>query len=525
MQEKRRLTIQQNSLMLATCFLLAVLAGGGVRPAGAVELRPKGVWVSMLECGDGGTFVRKDRRGRNVTGWGRWGEDDFEARTRVRLQLDAAASEALTGSIYFEIGAAAWGRAGKGGALGTDGSNIAKVKHAYLDGLIPGTAMRARMGIQRIFLPDYASEASQVLDADVAGISVSVAFNETVGLTAFWARPFNDNWTDDGEGRAPDDSLDNVDMFGLVLPLTFDGLRLTPWAMLGTAGSNAFRAGDAYDGSGRGTGLTPVWYALPSDRAGRHGLTAYATACWAGLTGDIAAAAPLRLAWSVNYGRFDSGVQALNRHGWYASLLAEYALDWGTPGIYVWHSSGDDDNPRNGSERLPSFDYNNESTSGFSGFGTLGTWTIGRDAVLGYTLAGTRGMGVRIRELSLVDGLSQTLRVNVYNGTNAPRMARYIKGERDVPGRTGFSRGNDFYNLFANGGIYLTQKDYAAEFGLMSSCRIYDNLRLLVEADYIALWLDQSSGVWGGFRKNGAHTPANSLEDAWNVSISVIYRF
>ena len=29
------------------------------------------------------------------------------------------------------------------------------------------------MGIQRIFLPDYASEASQVFDADVAGINVS----------------------------------------------------------------------------------------------------------------------------------------------------------------------------------------------------------------------------------------------------------------------------------------------------------------------------------------------------------------
>ena len=93
------------------------------------------------------------------------------------------------------------------------------------------------MGIQRIFLPDYASEASQVFDADVAGISVSVPFNETVGLTAFWARPFNDNWTDDGTGYAPDNYLDNVDIFGLVLPLTFDGLRLTPgpcWVWWGT---------------------------------------------------------------------------------------------------------------------------------------------------------------------------------------------------------------------------------------------------------------------------------------------------
>lgn len=217
--------------------LLAALCAVPAAESHAVEFKAKGVWINMLEYGDGGSFVRKDRHGNSVTGWGRWGEDDFEAKTRVRLQLDAVASEALSGSIYFEIGAATWGRAGKGGALGTDGSNITKVKHAYLDWLIPGTDIRTRMGLQRIFLPDYASEASQVFDADVAGISVSVPFNETVGLTAFWARPFNDNWTDDGTGYAPDNYLDNVDIFGLVLPLTFDGLRLTPgpcWVWWGT---------------------------------------------------------------------------------------------------------------------------------------------------------------------------------------------------------------------------------------------------------------------------------------------------
>lgn len=93
--------------------------------------------------------------------------------------------------------------------------------------------------------------------------------------------------------------------------------------------------------------------------------------------------------------------------------------------------------------------------------------------MLGYTLAGTWGFGARIRDLSFMDKLSHTIRVNIYNGTNAPRMARYIKGELDVPGRTGFSYGTDFYALNTNGRIYLMQKDYAAEFDLMSSYQIY----------------------------------------------------
>lgn len=107
-------------------------------------------------------------------------------------------------------------------------------------------------------------------------------------------------------------------------------------------------------------------------------------------------------------------------------------------------------------------------------------------------------------------------------------MARYIKGELDVPGHAGrslYGTASDFNNVNTNGGIYLTQRDYAAEFGIMSSYQIYDNLRLLVEANYIALWLDQSSDVWGGFSKNGSWHRTNSIEDAWNVNMSFIYKF
>ena len=157
---------------LAILFLAAGLLLGGAQQGQAVDFKARGVWINMLEYGGGGNFVKNDRNGHHVTGWGRWGEDEFEAKTRVRLQLEAIASESLSGTVYFEIGAATWGRSAKGGALGADG-NIVKIKHSYLDWVVPGTAVKTRMGIQRIFLPDYASEASQVFDADVAGINVS----------------------------------------------------------------------------------------------------------------------------------------------------------------------------------------------------------------------------------------------------------------------------------------------------------------------------------------------------------------
>ena len=49
---------------------------------------------------------------------------------------------------------------------------------------------------------------------------------------------------------------------------------------------------------------------------------------------------------------------------------------------------------------------------------------------------------------------------------------------------------------------------------------------MLVEANYIALWLDQSRGVWGGYTAtDGSRVGGNSTTDAWNVNVSFIYKF
>ena len=513
------------SLCMAALFCVMCLPA----TSKAIDFKIKGVWINMFEYGDGGNFLQKDRNGKHQQGWGRWGEDQFEAKTRVRLQLQALASENLSGTLYFEVGAIPWGRGSRGGALGADGDRITKIKHAYLDWTLPGTSIKSRMGIQRVFLPDYVTEASQVFDADVAGLTVSVPFSDNFSLTAFWVRPFNDNW-DGGSDLNSSHYLDNADIFGLTLPISFDGLRVTPWAMLGVFGKNAFRTHNAlntaswyYGFEGNtdyGIGLSPSAYAFD----GKENVYAYATACWTGLTGEITAWDPFKLAFSFNYGSVETGEEALNRQGWYASLLAEYKFDWGTPAIYGWYSSGDDDDPTNGSERLPNIEKNNESTSGLTSIATLGTWTLGRDAVLGSTLAGTWGVGLRVRDVSFLDDLTHTLHINYYQGTNSSDMARYIKG---APSAYTIIQPNGVdYNNANYYGLYLTDRDKAFEVGLSSQYQIYENLKFLVEANYIALWLDTSLRVWGGFRDNsGVFRHANSTEDLWNVNASFIYKF
>ena len=102
---------------------------------------------------------------------------------RLRLQLDAVASESLSGTVYFEIGDTTWGQNSSGGALGADSNSVVELKNAYIDWMVPNTALKFRMGIQTITMPNVAG-GSAVLDDDAAGIVANYQFNENVGLTA-----------------------------------------------------------------------------------------------------------------------------------------------------------------------------------------------------------------------------------------------------------------------------------------------------------------------------------------------------
>ena len=226
-----------------------------------------------------------------------------------------------------------------------------KVKNAYIDWMVPQTDLKVRMGIQGLALPSFTTNASSVLNDDVAAVVASYQFNENVGLSAFWARPYNDNFSDkDYRNGTRNNYMDNVDLVALLLPLTFDGVKVTPWAMYAGIGPNAFRTSDGnfadptsstssstYGNAYRNlaSGMLPVGGALHKDGTpDGKGLFEYGNAIWAGVTGDVTMFDPFRIAWDFNYGSVTYDDSRLNRAGWLASLLFEYKLDWGVPGLY-----------------------------------------------------------------------------------------------------------------------------------------------------------------------------------------------
>ena len=503
---------------LMTLALAAAMMLGAATGANAIDFKAKGQWIMDFNYGMHGNFG--DSKAATNSGFKRNGnqEDEFEAMQRVRLQLDAVASEALSGTVFFEMGDQFWGKGDSksdGGALGADGK-VVELKRAYIDWMVPQTDLKVRMGIQGLALPSFTTNASQIFDDDVAAVSLNYQFNENVGLTAFWARPYNDNngykSSDTSKGQWTN-YMDNMDMFAVLLPLTFDGVKVTPWVMYAAMGPGMFDNFEKAPGNAWGRASA----GMISGFKGTDWNDSYGNAFWAGVTGEVTYWDPFRIAWDVNYGSASYEDQKMNREGWLASLLLEYKLDWGTPGLYGWYGSGDDSNPKNGSERMPVVSANGNNQ--FSNFAFNGNPYIAREGVLGSTMVGTWGIGARLKDVSFLEDLKHTLRVNFMGGTNAPKMAKYVSHNsfKDSASVTQYGTSYD--------PMYLTTDDYALEIGLTNTYKMYDNFTVMLDASYLALWLDDSRSTWGknpmaNFAKGG-----DGIYDAWNVNLSFVYSF
>ncbi len=554
----------------ALLLLTLALAFTAAHEAKAIEFKAKGQFIMNFDYGQAGKLSSKARPTqknpdqKSITGFGGGAAntaDEFGTNQRVRLQLTAIASEALSGTVWFEIGDQQWGNAadrpgGKksyGGALGSDGNAI-ELKNAYIDWTVPNTDLKLRMGIQELNFPNFVARASNIFQDDVAGITASYKINDNFTTTAMWLRPYNDNYKGYTAGpQVTGNYMDNMDMFALLAPMTFDGLKITPWAMYSAIGPNVMNpylkgqngntfsgdgsasavptntsgAGTQFNDMGNGatsifTGLLPSVYATKNGKTSR--LTDYGNAFWGSVTGQYTGSDPFLLSWLLSYGNVSYDKAELNRSGWEAWLLGEYKMDWGIPGLFAWYSSGDNGDIKSGSQRMPTVRVTTGNT--LSKFASNGT-VISRKNVVTSVWTGTWGAGLRIRDIKLFDDieLKHIFRVTHIRGSNDPVMAKYILGKKAAGGNYYTTRNATDFNAGTEG-VYLTTRDSATEFGLTNEWKIYPNLRLIAEGAYILLDLDQSKSVWGGGNTaNGSWIGGITTHDAWQANLSLFYEF
>jgi len=464
---------------IVTLLLAAGLVLGAAAGSQAADIKAKGIWQNNLSWAD--RAVSSDNNG-----------DYFRASTRLRTQIDVIASESLKGVVFFEIGHQNWGEAKSGAALGNDGKEV-KVRYSYVDWVIPQTDAKVRMGLQPFGVPTFAVPMA-VLDTDGAGITVSGQFTENVGAALFWLRPYNDysNRMDGTYGN----KHDAMDVVGLTVPLTFDGVKVTPFGMYSIIGRDTEFGAGGNNKTGVAAGLLPAgadahWGAKLDD----HG-----NAWWGGITAEMTLFDPFRVAADFAYGSVDMGNVGnfdMKRSGWYAALAGEYKLDYMTPALTFWYASGDDKNANDGSERMPVIDSDVALTSyGFDG------GTYNRSATFnGTSLAGTWGIVAELKDISFMEDLSHVLRVGFIQGTNNSGML--VKNGGTVASMTGV--GND---------LYLTHHDRMWEVNIDTQYNIYQNLTLAFELGYINL--DYDENLWGSNTYN---------ENNFKAAMSLNYKF
>ncbi len=489
---------------IVTLCLTAGLLLGVATGASAVDFNAKGQWIFGFGLVDS-NFNNVERS-----------SDTFAAQQRVRLQLDAIASESLSGTVSFEIGDQTWGNSGGGAALGADGIKV-EVRNAYLDWIVPNTELSIRMGIQPITLPNVAG-GSAVHDDQTAGIIASYKINDMVSVGAAWARPYNDNYKNELNNVAranysADNYLDNVDLFTVFVPVQGDGWNVTPWGLYGAIGRNSIQS--IVDGQVGGPAGT-VWRGLvPANAYGTDSATArrllssnpYGTALWFGLPMSFQFDA-FNLELDLNYGSVaglgETSTMSLDRRGWLIKALFEYQMDWGTPGLFAWYGSGDDDDLDNGSESMPFLNPCGNFTS-FMGDGNEIGYSIynGGNSGAGYDLmmnySGTWGIGLQLTDFSFMEDLSHTIRVAYWGGTNHKDMAKVV---------------NDPFGSLGNSVVYLTTDDYLVEVNFDSTYSIYENLDAILQVGYIFNGVDKDN--WAN---------VDGTRDAYRVGLFFNYSF
>ncbi|MCL1940128.1 MAG: outer membrane homotrimeric porin [Desulfovibrionaceae bacterium] len=499
-------------LLLVMAFMLSSVA---VAKADGIDVKVKGLWQYAIGIQQNRTFRNSpnwsngnpsgaNRAGVANTGQKRRLDDSFEARHRVRTQINFIASEYLQGVLHFEIGHLDWGRSaanniggGAGGALDADGVNV-KTKHAYLDWIIPNTQVSVRMGIQGMALPSTRL-GNQIIAADVAGITVSSPITDWLTLTGFWARPYDQN-------RYSPDIRDEADFFGLIAPMKFSGFAVNPYFVWGRAGTGSGFAQYAIRGEFAGTHTAP---GIPPTKAS-------STVWYLGSNFNVTLLDPLVFGMDVAYGRMqqaeyifsDNTDGRVGSQGWYVAATLDYKMDWGTPGIFGWYGSGDDakkvrDKGMLG--RLPAvmLDTNGFKPTSFGSAGYFGNSQQAAPAVIG-TATGSWGIGIQTADVTFVKDLSHTLRFAYYQGTNDKNMPRE----------------NGWAPAWCSDPLYLTTKDSVFEVNFDHKYNIYENLTAVLELGYLHLRSDKAT-----WNSDYAGNTVKKNDNAWKAEVSFRYAF
>jgi hypothetical protein len=358
----------------ALVALLAAMLFGVASSASATELKVKGnldvygLWSANLRDFDSDTGDA----------------DNYYTTQRMRVYFDFVANENLKAVLGLEMNTD-WGQ-GAAGDWGTDGTDIMRVKHAYMDFMFPDTTINVKAGLQSISLPSVFG--NPVFDDDAAAFVVSAPINEMFGLTVGYTRG-TDKY-DNYDSSALLDKED-ADMAFLVAPITLDGFSIAPYFGYGWLGQNSGRSYTAADDS-------TVWVL--------------------GANAALTLFDPLTFAADLIYGQGEN--DDYDTEGWYAALAASYNMDMLTATVFGTYATGADDDA-NEDNLLPTLAEGWELTpylGGARAFSTGASDGFATDTLgVGSDGTGIWTVGLKLTDITFVEKLSHNLTIAYAEGT------------------------------------------------------------------------------------------------------------
>ncbi len=399
----------------------------------------------------------------------------------VDIGATFTASEALSG--YFQVrGFWQWGNTGLdtdellGGASPAGRGADLFVRQAYIDWLVPGTALKVRMGRQLVAAPAMAvGKNTAFWNSDpMDGISASYKFNDMFSLAGYWLRLGRIT------GYTTGDSL-TTDIFGLNANVKFDGFAFQPWLAYAHGDKGAMAGANGTNNNPQGNGHNHVnntW--------------------WAGINGQLTMFDPLTVKADFVYGDRDYRGHNASQHGWVVDGMVSYKTPYGTPALYAWYGSGDSKKTQNaGDKMLPSISgRNNVSMGFFNGVPFYDNMMCKADGN-NHTIAGTWGIKLAMEGISFLQDLSHTVQVVYAGGTNDGRNGK-------VADQTPWK--------------YMTEKDQFLEFDFLTTYKVYKNLSLGFAVAYIIEDFQTQKGTTYDKR-------ASSYDNGWGMALNVQYKF
>ena len=433
--------------------IAAVAMFSMVATAGAAELKVSGKFHTNFGVFNNYGSWQDEGNGRQST--------QFE--TRFRPAFDFVASEALSARLELEIGDVDWGKTGetKSGAFRYQGDNTSSIelRRAYMNFIIPNTKANVRIGLQGISLPNSFGGHPVWDSENAAGAVVSTPVTDMVSLTAGFVRALK------GDDSSADQQDASADMWFAAVPVKAEGFSLTPYMAYVSVTKNGFNL--ANNDAGRFGGLlglngtetdddAPIWYA--------------------GAAFEMTMFDPFVVKANFVYGSLDAEEDNNDRSGWSANAAFDYkGFDFVTPELVVAYTSGEDDAKNSSdygeSNRLPAFDQYMNLGSYWLGNGDF-VDTLEDESNLGYWL-----VGLNLKDISLVDKLTQTIGVYYIKGTNSKDVIAYSDTAPITFGKT------------------LTEDDSVWEVSLTSHYKIYDELTAYLDLVYISPDFDDEWNV------------------------------